>query len=111
MITLPLFDTLLGLLVVLLLVVLHFVVHKRRLELQKRISQLESLNAALGLRFLRLAAIVRDSQPPDGQRDVDELIESVHTLFRRYQAGALIIEAAGDVNVGGDVVGGSQRAA
>lgn len=72
--------------------------------------QLESLNAALGLRFLRLAGIVRQGQSPEIQHDVDDLMESIHTLFRQYQAGALIIEAAGDVTVGGDVVGRDKKA-
>jgi hypothetical protein len=106
-ITLHLSDTLLALLIGVLLT-LHYVVYARRISLQKRISQLESLNAALGLRFLRLAAIVRTGQPPEGQRDVDELTESIHTLFRQYQAGGLNIAALGDVTVSGDVVGGGK---
>jgi hypothetical protein len=106
-VTITLQDGLLAVIVVLLLV-LHYVVYTRRQELVRRVHQLESLNAALGLRLLRLVAIVRDGQPLDGQHDLDELVESIHTLFRRYQAGALIIEAAGDVTVTGDVVGGSK---
>jgi hypothetical protein len=39
---------------------------------------------------------------------VDELTESIHTLFRQYQAGGLNIAALGDVTVSGDVVGGGK---
>lgn len=111
MITLPLFDTLLGLVVVLLLGVLHYIVHKRRKELEASIRQLESLSAALGLQLLEALDILRESQTPDLQRRVDDLKKSVYKTFDDYHQGGIILQALGDITIGGDAVGRDKRGA
>ena len=89
---------------------LHAVVHKRRKELEAKVGQLESFNAALGLRLLRALDLVKKIgfvPAADLQREVDELKESVYQLFRDYRGG-VVLQALGDLTVGGDVVGGSK---
>jgi len=94
---------------IVVLMTLHYIVYTRRVALMRRIRQLESLNAALGLRLIRMADIMKTDQSNGRKKELDELKESVHTLFRQYHAGILTIEAMGDVNVGGDVVGRDKK--
>ena len=85
--------------------VLHVVVRRRRLELQASIRQLESLSAALGLQLLEALDILRESQPPHLQQRVDDLKKTVYKTFDDYHQGGIILQALGNLTVGGDVVG------
>ncbi len=122
MITVHFSDALLALLIVALLT-LHYVVHRRRVSerdalraqigaLQQRVSELESLNASLGLRLMTMAEILARGQP-DQKDQLSALTDSIVRLLHEYQRehpGAVEIEAGGDVNVGGDVAGRDQKA-
>ena len=91
--------------VVALLITLHYVVHRRRKELEASIRQLESLSAALGLQLLEALDILRESQPPHLQQRVDNLKKTVYKTFDDYHQGGIILQSLGDLTVGGDVVG------
>ena len=87
--------------------VLHYYVRQRRRELEAKVGQLESFNAALGLRLLCALDLVKKIgfvPAADLQREVDELKESVYQLFRDYRGG-VVLQALGDLTLGGDVVG------
>ena len=87
--------------VVALLITLHYVVHRRRKELEASIRQLESLSAALGLQLLEALDILRESQPPHLQQRLDDLQKTVED----YSGGGISLQALGNLTVGGDVVG------
>jgi hypothetical protein len=108
-VTLTFTHVLVGALIAVTLV-LHYYVRQRRRELEAKVGQLESFNAALGLRLLHALDLVKKIgfvPAADLQREVDELKESVYQLFRDYRGG-VVLQALGDVTVTGDVVGGDK---
>jgi len=118
MITLHLSDALIALVAVLLLA-LHYIVRRRRItdrqmlvrqieELREQVSQLESLNASMAQRLITFADILAAFTPARAD-ELHELTRSLLELFRKYQAGGVRVEAAGDVNVSGDVVGQDKK--
>lgn len=90
-----------------LLLVLHYLVRKRRLELEARLRQFESLNASLGLRMIRLTEIMISEHSESRGRELAELKESIYDLFRQYRITppGMTLNAQGDLNIGGDVTG------
>lgn len=93
--------------IIALLLVLHYLVYKRRRELETRLRQLESLNASLGLRLIRMVEIMQRSYSEEHARELSELKASIYDLFRQYRIAPLgmTLNAQGDLNVGGDVTG------
>ena len=95
------------------LLLFHVYIRHRRLDelslLKERISQLESLNAALGLRFITLAEIIgRRVSSDDLRSELNDLVRSTLEAFKTYRTvfpTGIQIDAGGDVNVGGDVTG------
>jgi len=81
-------------------------------ECRKQISILWSFNQSLFQRYVLLAERFAEKFPEDGE-ELRQSVRSLDELFRRYQEKlhqpVLNIDAAGDVIVGGDVVGGSKQ--
>jgi len=99
------------------LLLFHVYIRRRRLDefslLKERISQLESLNAALGLRFITLAEIIgRRVSSNDTRNELNDLVRSTLEAFKTYRTvfpTGIQIDAGGDVNVGGGVTGGDNQ--
>lgn len=99
------------------LLLFHVYVRHRRLDeigrLTERISQLESLNAALGLRFITLAEIIGRRVPDsDEQHELHDLVRSTLEAFKTYRTvfpTGVQVNAGGDVSIGGGVAGQDQK--
>ena len=93
--------------------VLHYIVHTRRMALMRRIRQLESLNAALGLRFIVLAEIIgRSIADSSAQHELNDLVRSTLEAFKSYHTvfpTGVNIDAGGNVNIGAGVTGGDKK--
>lgn len=75
-----------------------------RSDCRERIQQLESLNASMAQRIMRLAEIIGQENPTRAD-ELKELADGMFKIFREYQSGSISLTAEGDVNIGGDVSG------
>lgn len=78
-----------------------------RADCRDRIRRLESLNASLGLRLIRVIEIMQRSHSEERARELAELKDSVYDLFRQYRIipPGMTLNAQGDLNIGGDLSG------
>ena len=117
-----------GLLVVVgTLILLHYVIHTRRVSEQdacfkkireleidvtfqkERVQRMESLNASMALELIEALKIL-SSEVPKKRAELTGMIDSLVTLFHAYvDSTGLTIDAKGNVIVQGDVVGKDKK--